>query len=1363
LVPLVSAAQVGRKAKAAVPPATLATRQDAQASPDFANPSTTIFINEIHYDNAGTDVNEGVEIAGPAGTNLSGWSIVLYNGNPTQRTSYATISLSGTIPCQRGGYGTLNFNGPTGGIQNGNTANDEPDGIALVNGTTLVQFLSYEGSFVAANGPANGQTSTNIGVIEDGNNATTTSLQLQGSGTTYGNFTWAGPITQTRGAVNTGQTFTAASPVCPPTLSINDVTQDEGNAATTTFTFTVSLSEAAGPGGVSFTVNTANGTTNPATAGTDYVAIAGGSGFIPQGSTSTTVTVTVNGDTTVEPNETFFVNITSITGAQAGDTQGLGTILDDDTPLTPICQIQGSGTASPIANTVVTTSGIVTGIKSGSSGGLFIQHPDCDGNMETSDGVFVFTAGNIPAGVGIGDRVRVTGTVQEFVFASDPNSPPITEIGNTPTITQISGGNPLPEPIVLTPTETTAASETVDPLDTLEEYEGMRVTVPSLTVVAPTGGSITEPSATVSSNGVFYGVVTGVPRPFREPGINISDPPPAGAPANIPRFDENPERLRISSNGQPGASLLDVAAGTIITNVTGPLDYAFRTYTILPDAGTPPSVGAQPTASPVPTPLPSEFTVASFNMERFFDTTNDTANPNDPVLSAAAFEKRLNKASLIIRNIQRMPDVIGVEELENLPTLQAVASRVNSDAVAAGFANPNYVAYLVEGNDIGGIDNGFLVKTSRVTVVDVTQVELAGCDHVTPSTCYNYTDPNDNSLDILNDRPPLVLRATVVRPASGASPVAGTIPFTVIVNHLRSLGGAEEDTATGRRVRAKRRAQAEFLANYIQSRQEADPAEKIISVGDYNAFQFNDGFVDVIGTIKGQPAPPDQVVLASNDLVNPDLVDLVDSLPPNQRYSYTFDGNAQVLDHILVNVNARAILNRFVYARDDADFPVKYYEDGTRPERLSDHDQPIAYFSVEEVIAPGSLIISEFRFRGPVGSRDEFVELYNNTDADITVSTTDGSGGWALVASNGTTLLSIPNNTIIPARSHYLVRGEDYSLSGYGSGTGEADDGWIGTEIPDSGGVALFKTSNPAGYIVGNRLDAAGYQGVNALYREGIGIPTGGAELTQPLEHSFFRDFRNGGTPKDTGENLLDFLVVDADAPSTGSGYLLGAPGPESRLSPIQRNATMPVALFQPGTPQSAPENRVRITRADCTTNGISCDDATSEFGVISIRRTVTNNTGAPVSYLRFRITNITTFPATDPSAADVRAMDSVDITVNGTPVRGTIVEQPPTQENGGGWNSSMAVGFIDLSNPLPATDDPSTAGVVENAVSVQFQLGVKRAGLFRFIISVEAGDRPNVVQTFSARPVEKRPRTMKLLNQRTMTSPSLKLRPIQR
>ena len=169
---------------------------------------TTVFINEIHYDNDGSDENEGIEIAGPAGTNLSTYTITPYNGGTG--TPYKITPLSGTIPNEdSSGYGTLFFE--ISSLQNGS-----PDGIALDNNGTLIQFLSYEGSFSATNGVANGVMSTDIGVSESSDTLPTESLQLIGSGTDYENFTWSEAIASTNNSINTGQTF--GTPV--PTISI---------------------------------------------------------------------------------------------------------------------------------------------------------------------------------------------------------------------------------------------------------------------------------------------------------------------------------------------------------------------------------------------------------------------------------------------------------------------------------------------------------------------------------------------------------------------------------------------------------------------------------------------------------------------------------------------------------------------------------------------------------------------------------------------------------------------------------------------------------------------------------------------------------------------------------------------------------------------------------------------------------------------------------------------------------------------------------------------------------------------------------------------------------------------------------------
>jgi hypothetical protein len=146
-----------------------------------------VFISEIHYDNSGTDEGEGVEVTGPAGTDLSNYDIIHYNGS--SGLTNGMISLSGTILNEGSNYGAVFF--PMSPLQNGQ------EGLALVHNGVVVEFLSYEGSFLASNGPASGLTSTDIGVIEQSSTAIGESLQLTAGG-------WVGPISSTYSSLNLG-------------------------------------------------------------------------------------------------------------------------------------------------------------------------------------------------------------------------------------------------------------------------------------------------------------------------------------------------------------------------------------------------------------------------------------------------------------------------------------------------------------------------------------------------------------------------------------------------------------------------------------------------------------------------------------------------------------------------------------------------------------------------------------------------------------------------------------------------------------------------------------------------------------------------------------------------------------------------------------------------------------------------------------------------------------------------------------------------------------------------------------------------------------------------------------------------------
>ncbi|HEX8181042.1 MAG TPA: thrombospondin type 3 repeat-containing protein [Pyrinomonadaceae bacterium] len=396
--------------------------------------------------------------------------------------------------------------------------------------------------------------------------------------------------------------------------------------------------------------------------------------------------------------------------------------------------------------------------------------------------------------------------------------------------------------------------------------------------------------------------------------------------------------------------------------------------------------------------------------------------------------------------------------------------------------------------------------------------------------------------------------------------------------------------------------------------------------------------------------------------------------------------------------------------------------------------------------ASGTMLISEARLRGPapaaspdptVQANNEFVELYNNSEVDITVSTFDLSTGWAVVASDGAIRFVIPNGTVIPAHGHYLgVNSNGYSLNGYPAGTDKGTasasptkaqtaragrtpsgvtptptpfttamgDSTYATDIPDDGGVALFATANATNITnPAYRLDAFGFTTAPALYREGAGF----APTTVPnSEISFYRDMRSG-LPKDTDDNAADFVYVNAAAPADNSGQL-GAPGPENLSSPVQHNADIKASPVDTAVSSSTGANRER--RFSVVPNGSN--------GTLIIRRHFTNNTLQTVTRLRFRVVDITTFGSLNPVAgqADLRALSSTDETVSTTSrgnvlVRGLTLEEPPAQPFGGGANSSLSANTITFDTSI----EPG------GSIDVSFMLGVERGGAYRFFVNVEA------------------------------------------
>ncbi len=321
-----------------------------------------------------------------------------------------------------------------------------------------------------------------------------------------------------------------------------------------------------------------------------------------------------------------------------------------------------------------------------------------------------------------------------------------------------------------------------------------------------------------------------------------------------------------------------------------------------------------------------------------------------------------------------------------------------------------------------------------------------------------------------------------------------------------------------------------------------------------------------------------------------------------------------------------------------------------------------------------SLIISEFRLRGPNGANDEFVEIYNNSNNAVNVQASDGSSGYAVAASDGVARFVIPNGTIIPARGHFLgVNSLNYSLSNYPAGSGFTANGdaTYTVNIPDNAGIALFRTSNPVNFNFANRLDAVGATSVaNALFREGAGLPV---LVAFSIDYSWYRNIptsgAGAGVSQDTNNNAADFKFVDTNGTSAGGGQRLGAPGPENLFSPghLNTGSSLSIGLVDPGVSAGTAPNLVRSV-------------VPAPAGMADLRPRTSGNLFVQVSGGGLII------------------------------VRGTTLEQPPTQANGGGFNSSMSAGTVTLASPLNAG----------NSIDLRFLFGVQQQGKYNFCAVIE-------------------------------------------
>ena len=582
-------------------------------------------------------------------------------------------------------------------------------------------------------------------------------------------------------------------------------------------------------------------------------------------------------------------------------------------------RIQGEGHHSPLAGEDVSTVGVVTAVDSGR---FYLQAPEGDGNPATSDGLLV-ESGSVAA-PSRGDSVRVTGTVEEHVPGGEESEnlsvtrvdaasvdvlaegaalPPAVRLGSggrIPPQERVIGEEELPVDLQ-DPDE--ARSNPFDPdgegIDFYESLEGMRVTVVGPVVVSPT-------ETFDEGEGELWTLVEGgahvTPDDARTAAGGIRLQP---HPDN--RGDHNPERVQVQFDPEMyPASVPVLAVGSTLSDVYGVMGYSFGNFEVYATR----EVQADPSG------LVPDSTSLAGGPDRVTLATYNVLNLN-PLPETRERMERLGRHIAVGLNA---PDVVALQEIQDAngteggegdletdatPTLRALVDAVE----AAG--GPRYAFFDVapEPNASGGVPGGnirnaFLYDSTRVARVEVTSL--------TPEVLRRAGARDPGAFD--GSRNPLAATFSF-----------GGDRFTVVDNHFSSRAGSTPVFgALHPFVQAgeeEREAQSRAVHDWVAHRLEASPGERVAVVGDLNTFEFTDDLTELL--------PGDGGILSN----------LVRQVPPDDRYSYIFEGNSQVLDHVFVS-DALAAGARIDMVHLNSNLPSE--------RTASDHDPVVASLRVPQ-------------------------------------------------------------------------------------------------------------------------------------------------------------------------------------------------------------------------------------------------------------------------------------------------------------------------------------------------------------------------------------------------------------------------------
>ena len=783
--------------------------------------------------------------------------------------------------------------------------------------------------------------------------------------------------------------------------------------------------------------------------------------FAP-GELTQTIRIPVTGDVSPEYNEWIFVDLGAVTGnAVVVDPAGIGTILNDDPIALTIMQIQGEAHTSEFNGQPVISRGIVTAI---AANGFYMQDPDGDGNARTSDALFVFTGG-APA-VAVGDAVQVTGRASEF--GSELTTTQISITGNAAFgVTVLSQNNELPDAVLVGTGGLTPPTESIDS-DGLTIFNPESDGIDFWESLEGMLVSLDRPQVVANSNSATGETYVIASRGEGATGVN------GDGGITISTGDYNPEMIQLDDSLLGGSGYVaGHSVGDQLGTVTGIVGYSFARFELLlTDV---PSTTVDVTLEREVVEFAGDanyMTFATFNVENL--------GPEDGSYDELATD--------IVQHLL-LPDVIAIQEMQDNDGTGR-GSDLSAAANAQGLINAIHAlsgityAYVevapATANSTGGeangnIRNGYLYRVDRVDLVEGS-VQLI----------------NDPSF--ANSRAPLVATWSF----QGTEVTTVNVHFTARSGSDPLWGANQPPENAGD---ARRTDQAGAVNEWLNAHLADDPSFNAMVLGDWNGFYFEDalqldGFVNL------------QVAL----------------LPEAERYSYVFEGNAQLLDNILVSSGL------FPGAGVDGVHINAYFGDAA----TSDHDPQVARLLLGT--RPTDIVIDNASVAEnlPAGA---VVGTVSATDAPgdrLRFSLADDAGGrFAINAATGviTTLVALNHEAL--AAADILVRVTDSAGQSTDQSISITIDDVNETPVTLEDGVAVDEdgsTGNLWTQLLGNDSDpdAGDTLTISAVGTSGtlgrILFDAAAQTLRYVADHDSFDALAPGATATDT----FTYTVTDS-------------------------------------------------------------------------------------------------------------------------------------------------------------------------------------------------------------------------------------------